>query len=48
MIRQCAKCLIIVGEKEPLADTRISHTLCDRCFEEQMRLIREHKQKKVA
>jgi len=46
MIRQCAKCLIIVGEKPPYEDTRISHTECDICFKEQMELIKQHKQKK--
>jgi len=46
MIRQCARCLIIVGEKPPYEDTRISHTECDICFKEQMELIKQHKQKK--
>jgi hypothetical protein len=52
MIRQCARCLIILGEKPPYSDTSISHTECDKCFEEQMKKIEEfhkrQKDKKVA
>lgn len=46
MIRQCARCLIILGEKPPYSDTRISHTECPKCFEEQMKKIEEYKQRK--
>lgn len=46
MIRQCARCLLILGEKPPYEDTRISHTECPACFEKQMELIRQYKQKK--
>lgn len=31
MIRQCAWCGEVLGEKEPLEDKRITHTICDDC-----------------
>lgn len=34
MIRQCSKCLLLMGEKPPLSDTRITHTYCDKCLKE--------------
>lgn len=48
MIRQCAKCLIILGEKAPFSDKSITHTMCDSCLEEQMKEIEEmHRRRKV-
>ncbi len=34
MICQCAACLKLMGEKEPLEDRRITHSICDACMEE--------------
>jgi hypothetical protein len=31
MIRQCAWCLKLLGEVEPLADTSVTHGMCDKC-----------------
>jgi len=45
MICQCARCLIIVGEKPPYEDTRISHTECKMCFDKQMKFIKAWKKK---
>ncbi len=32
MIRVCNYCLKIMGEKEPLEDTRIRHGICKKCL----------------
>lgn len=48
MIRQCARCLLILGEKPPYEDKRISHGECDKCFEEQMKKIKEYSKLKKA
>jgi len=37
MIRICSKCGKNLGEKEPLEDKRITHTLCQKCFNETMK-----------
>lgn len=47
MIRQCAKCLLILGEKAPFSDMSVSHTYCDTCFKKEMALIEEWKQKQA-
>ena len=47
MIRQCARCLIIIGEKPPYSDKRISHGECDKCFEEKMKKLEKYGQEKV-
>ncbi len=31
MIRQCCKCNVIMGEKEPFEDKSITHGLCPKC-----------------
>lgn len=31
MIIQCAWCKELIGKKEPLHDTRISHSICEVC-----------------
>ena len=33
MRRVCCDCLKFLGEREPLEDKRITHTLCDECVE---------------
>jgi len=30
----CATCHIFIREKEPLADDRITHGLCDHCYKQ--------------
>lgn len=39
MIRQCATCKVIMGEKAPLADTSITHGICDKCIGEQLKKL---------
>lgn len=31
MIRQCATCLIMMGEKAPLSDKSVTHGICEEC-----------------
>lgn len=33
MTTVCAWCLRDMGEKEPLEDTRITHSICPSCYE---------------
>ena len=37
MIRQCANCLVVMGEKAPLTDTSITHGICWKCAVKQLR-----------
>jgi len=51
MIRQCAWCLILMGEVAPLSDTSITHGMCEECQKEMRRQIEKMKakdQKRVA
>jgi hypothetical protein len=48
MIVQCSYCKLILGEKPPIADTRVSHSVCEKCFEQFMIQIEKSKPKKVA
>lgn len=48
MIIQCSYCKLLMGEKDPLKDTRISHSICDKCFDQLMIQIEKSKPKKVA
>ena len=41
MIRICSKCGKNLGEKEPLEDKRITHTLCQKCYDETLREAEE-------
>ena len=34
MIRVCCVCGLVLGEKEPLDDTSVTHTYCPRCRDE--------------
>ncbi len=36
MIIQCAWCLKLLGEKEPLKDKDVTHSICDKCEEEML------------
>jgi hypothetical protein len=33
---ECSYCKVHMGDKEPLADTRTSHGICDSCYEEEV------------
>jgi len=37
MLRQCATCLVMMGEKAPLADKSITHGICEECAIVQLR-----------
>jgi len=37
MIRQCATCLVLMGEKAPLSDKSITHGICEECLKEQLK-----------
>ncbi len=39
MIRICGSCMKELGEKEPLDDTRVSHSICQDCCDETMKGI---------
>lgn len=41
MIRQCATCLLLMGEKPPYENTEITHTACEKCFKKQMKIIEQ-------
>jgi len=41
MIRVCMDCERVLGEKAPLADKRISHGLCKKCFKKRMQEIKQ-------
>ena len=40
MIRQCAQCKFITGEKEPLEDKSVTHTYCDSCLSDLLEKIK--------
>lgn len=40
MIRQCAWCACIIGQRAPLEDKSVTHGLCKRC---QARVVRLHR-----
>lgn len=33
MIRMCSRCRGFIGEKEPLEDERVTHSICEKCLE---------------
>ena len=39
MIRRCSICKRVLGEKEPLSDTRYTDGYCDDCFASEMKEI---------
>lgn len=43
MIRQCAWCKRILGEKEPLDDPKVTHTICENCQEDLLGSVRSQK-----
>lgn len=45
MIRQCAWCLKMMGEVEPLDIHDVTHGVCEECFEKQMKQIKKMKVK---
>lgn len=48
MIVQCAWCQRIMGEKAPLSDKSVSHGMCEKCYQEQMKEIKKMKLKETA
>ena len=40
MVRKCAYCKKILGEKEPLKDRRITTGICDSCLERERRRVK--------
>jgi hypothetical protein len=52
MIRQCAWCLVMMGETPPLADTAITHGICEKCEKEfikqAQRMVPVEKMRKIA
>lgn len=45
MIRQCAWCLLLMGEVQPLKDTSITHGMCEKCEKAQIEEIRKMHEK---
>jgi len=41
MIIECCKCGKILGQKYPYWDKRVTHTYCHKCFETEMKRIKE-------
>jgi len=39
MIRQCAWCLMIMGEVPPLKDTSVTHGICKVCEQKLMKQV---------
>lgn len=37
MIRQCAWCLLILGEVSPLSDKNVTHGICKECEDKLMK-----------
>lgn len=48
MIRQCATCLVLMGEKAPLADKSITHGMCEECLEKMMKDIEKMQRERKA
>lgn len=41
MIRICSYCKAYMGEKEPIDDTRVTHSICPECHKKVMDEIEE-------
>jgi hypothetical protein len=41
MIVKCCVCEGFIREKEPFEDKRVSHGLCDECYEKERKKMRE-------
>lgn len=41
MIRQCAWCLKMLGEKPPYQDKSVTHTMCKECQKKMMDQIKK-------
>ncbi len=41
MIRQCAWCLILMGETPPYKDKSVTHGICEKCQKDMMKKIGE-------
>lgn len=42
MIRVCCYCNANLGEKEPLEDKRVTHSVCPSCYEKEVQKMREN------
>lgn len=47
MIRQCAWCLLMMGESEPLSDKSVTHGICKKCEKKMMDEVRAMEQKHI-
>ena len=45
MIRQCAWCLSLMGEVEPLKDISVTHGMCECCEEKMKKEIQKMREK---
>lgn len=45
MLRQCAWCLVMLGESEPLHDTSVTHGICQKCAKKMKEEIQAMEQK---
>lgn len=45
MIRQCAWCLKMLGEVEPLSDKSVTHGICEACDKKMRKQITAMEQK---
>jgi hypothetical protein len=39
MIRQCAWCLLMLGESPPYSDKSVTHGMCEKCSDKMMREV---------
>lgn len=45
MLRECCRCKVIYGEKEPLEDRSVTSGFCPQCYTKEMKMIVENQQK---
>jgi len=43
----CAYCRTVIGQREPLADTRVTHGACDSCLEVLLEEVEAVRQKGI-
>jgi len=44
MIRQCAWCLVMMGESAPLSDKSVTHGMCEKCEKKMMKEVEKMKE----
>jgi hypothetical protein len=42
MIRKCAWCGCKIGQIQPLEDESLTHGMCERCYDDYMKWLREY------